>query len=147
MNIKLLNVKAFAFFSCTFLVINATNAQCWRTVTAAENRTTAIQNDGTLWTWGRNFENSLGDGTNFNRYTPYQISTATDWKSVTANYGHSLALKTDGALWGWGFNYDGELGNGTTALQPIPTRLGDAFWKSVSAGFSFCLGIKTDGSL
>ena len=60
-------------------------AQCWQTVGAAGRRTLAINGDGTLWAWGRNNLGSLGDGTNFHRYVPYQISTQTNWDTIAVS--------------------------------------------------------------
>ncbi len=123
-------------------------AQCWRTIAAAENRTLAIQEDGTLWSWGRNNLGSLGDGTNFNRYLPFQISSQTDWSQIAVSQNHfSFAIKTDGTLWGWGNNSQGYLGNGTGAGTNTPVQIGTSQWKYIACGMSTAIGIKTDGTL
>jgi alpha-tubulin suppressor-like RCC1 family protein len=122
--------------------------QCWRTIVAAESRTLAIQEDGTLWSWGRNNLGSLGDGTNFHRYTPFQISTQTDWSQISVSQNHfSFAIKTNGTLWGWGNNTQGYLGNGTVSGTNIPVQIGTGLWKNIACGMSMAIGIKTDGTL
>ena len=130
------------------LTYNFSNGQCWNNIAAGNFQTLAIQNDGTLWSWGFNNSGSLGDGTNFNRYIPYQISSQVDWSqiSVSAN-AFSFAIKTDGTLWGWGYNLQGHLGNGTTTNSNIPIQIGTDYWKNITCAQNTTLGIKTDGTL
>jgi alpha-tubulin suppressor-like RCC1 family protein len=43
----------------------------------------AIKTDGTLWTWGRNNNNQLGDGTTTDRSSPgTTVGGITNWKQV-----------------------------------------------------------------
>ena len=47
----------------------------WGESLAAGNGATfGIKSDGTLWAWGSNYTQQLGDGTTFNKYTPTLIS-------------------------------------------------------------------------
>jgi alpha-tubulin suppressor-like RCC1 family protein len=52
----------------------------------------AIKTDGTLWSWGRNDDGRLGDGTTTHRSSPVQIGTLTNWSQVYGGGFHSLAL-------------------------------------------------------
>ncbi len=120
----------------------------WKVISAGENHTLAIKEDGTLWAWGYNFYGQVGDGTTTNRLIPTKIGTATDWKEVSAGSTHSMAIKNDGTLWGWGLNQYGTLGIGTTANKSIPTKIGiDTNWKLISAGSQHTIALKTNNSL
>ena len=146
--IKTKNTLKKTYFIFLILTNSFGFGQCWSKIAATENRTLAIQNDGTLWSWGRNNLGSIGDGTNFNRYTPFQISAQTDWMEIYASQNHfSFAIKTSGILWGWGRNNQGQLGNGTLASTNIPVQIGNSTWKQITCGMSCALGIKTDGTL
>jgi len=116
----------------------------WSYVSAGIWHTMALKTDGTLWAWGSNARNQLGDGTTVNRITPTQIGTAMNWASVSAGHSGTKAIRTDGTLWGWGIV---DLGNGTLTRQNIPAKIGtDVDWAYVSA-FAHTIAIRTDGTL
>jgi len=65
----------------------------WKQVSAGYTHTAAIKTDGTLWTWGRNNNNQLGDSTTTNRSSPVQTSAyGTNWKQVTCGNYHTAAV-------------------------------------------------------
>lgn len=109
----------------------------------------AIKTDGTLWAWGSNGSNQLGNGaTGKNEVTPIQIGTDNDWAYVTLGKAHALAVKKDGTLWGWGSNYGGQLGDGTAKTAPTPIQIGtDSDWAYVKALDDRSYAVKKDGSL
>ncbi len=84
--------------------------------------TIILKSDGTVWTWGGNFDGKLGIGqTNtINSAVPVEVHDAGNvsyFNSVKAIMGcemHNVALKNDGTVWCWGWNAYGQLGNGTT---------------------------------
>jgi len=127
----------------------------WKQVSCGRRHTGAIKTDGTLWTWGRNYNGQLGtNNTTFpdERSTPVTtFAGGTNWKQVICNSGQTgltLAIKTDGTLWGWGNGGAGQLGNnGSSSLTPVTTFAGGTNWKQVSAGYSHTAAIKTDGTL
>ncbi|MCZ8197915.1 MAG: T9SS type A sorting domain-containing protein [Flavobacterium sp.] len=119
----------------------ATFSQCWKQVSAGNNFTLAIKNDGTLWAWGR-IQGDYG-----NQQLPIQIGTDTDWKFAEAASEYTLVIKNNGTLWGWGKNPSGQLGNGTQTDVMTLTQIGsDTDWESISAYYT-TLALKTDGTL
>ena len=135
-----------------FLTINSTLVaqSCWREVSAGQNFTIAIKNDGTLWGWGQNSNLlGLGLGNLANQNLPTQIGTDNDWLTVSAGTIHTLAVKTNGTLWSWGNGQYGQLGNGLfNSATPNVTQVGTATdWLKVSAGNRFSLAIKNTGTL
>jgi alpha-tubulin suppressor-like RCC1 family protein len=121
----------------------------WLTIDAGYLHSLAIKNNGTLWAWGSDSYNQLGNGIQEGDFTiPIQIGTGTNWKIVSAGEQHSVALKTDGTLWAWGNNDDYQLGDGTTNPKISPYQLGTATnWFNISAGYKHTLAIKADKSL
>jgi alpha-tubulin suppressor-like RCC1 family protein len=110
----------------------------WKQVSCGRFHTSAIKIDGTLWTWGANFNGQIGDNTTTQRNTPVTtFAGGTNWKQVTSGYGHILAIKTDGTLWSWGRNANGQLGDNTTTQRntPVTTFAGGTNWKQVAGGY------------
>lgn len=83
-------------------------------VSTTHSHVLALDNDGGLWTWGRNTSGELGDGTYANRYTPHQIME--NVAMISAGNGHSMAVTKDGSLWMWGCNAYGQLGIGDSSI-------------------------------
>ncbi|MCT4592499.1 MAG: hypothetical protein N4A36_03935 [Candidatus Gracilibacteria bacterium] len=71
-------------------------------IAAGSSHTLALKKDGTVWAWGSNFYNELGDGTTTNRYTPIQVSSLTNVSKIACGEYYSFAAKTDGSLYLWG---------------------------------------------
>ena len=121
----------------------------WTTFACGWFHTAAIKADGTLWTWGNNYNGQLGDNTRIHRSSPVQTVTGgTNWKQVSCGSGHTAAIKTDGTLWAWGVNY-GNLGDNTSTRKssPVQTVAATTNWKQVACGNGGTYAIKTDGTL
>ena len=134
-------------------VTTFTGGTNWKQVSGGRNHTAAIKTDGSLWTWGRNYNTStLGINLNsdVNRLTPITtFAGGNDWKSVSCGGLHTAAIKTDGSLWTWGRNAEGQLGTNDINIKstPVTTFVGGTNWKSVNCGRYHTAAIKTDGSL
>jgi alpha-tubulin suppressor-like RCC1 family protein/phosphodiesterase/alkaline phosphatase D-like protein len=118
----------------------------------------ALCTDGTMVTWGWNFNGQLGDGTWVNNPKPVAVSRSgvlagKTVVAIAAGNNHSLALCADGDLVAWGDNGYGQLGNGSTTNSPVPVlvnRAGVLAGKTIvalSAGIDFSLALCTDGTL
>jgi alpha-tubulin suppressor-like RCC1 family protein len=112
--------------------------------------TCVAKNNGTLWCWGFNGGGQLGDGTNVDKYYPWQItSVGSSVVEVAAGFDHTCARMKDGTLWCWGLNDAGEVGDGTATNRNVPvqvTALGNTV-AGVSAGDEHTCARKTDGTL
>jgi alpha-tubulin suppressor-like RCC1 family protein len=113
-------------------------------------------NDGTVWTWGNDFQGQLGDGgTNTNKNTPVQVSGLTDVVAVAGGGSHSLAVKSGGTVWTWGSNNRGQLGydpdpatTDTLENSPTPSQVsGLTDVVAVAGGNSHSLAVKSDGTV
>jgi alpha-tubulin suppressor-like RCC1 family protein len=126
------------------------HATDWAAVTVGGDHTCAVKTDHTLWCWGLNNDDQLGDGSTTERPVPVQVSGhATDWAAVTAGGIHTCAVKTDHTLWCWGDNTYGQVGDGSTTTRTVPVQVsGHATdWAAVTAGLFHTCAVKTDGTL
>lgn len=118
-------------------------------VAVGSNFTYAINEDGTLWSWGNNENGALGNGTNTNYSVPIQVKNLTDVKKVSAGNNHAAALKSDGTLWTWGSNWCGQLGNenqyGNESIPKQVTNLSNI--TDIASGENFTAALKSDGTV
>ena len=117
-------------------------------VAAGDDYSLALKKDGTVWAWGLNDAEQLGDGTTTNRGTPAPVAGLAGVRALAAGQSHALAIAADGTVWAWGLNEVGQLGIGSAATTAPPTQipgLGDV--AVVAAGEDHSLAVKDDGSL
>jgi alpha-tubulin suppressor-like RCC1 family protein len=105
--------------------------------------------DGTVWTWGGNYEGQIGDGTTTASPAPDQISGISGVVvAVAAGYYHSVALTSDGTVWAWGRNISGQLGDGTTTQRSAPVQVaGISGVTAVAGGENSTYALKSDGTV
>ncbi|WP_310554961.1 T9SS type A sorting domain-containing protein [Flavobacterium sp.] len=129
------------------------NETSWNTVDCGYYFNVALKGSfsKSLWSWGVNDFNQLGNGNLININTPQQIGTSLNWLSISAGAYHSVALEivTGGnRLMGWGFNNYGQLGDGSFATRSVPTQCGiELNWQTVVTGYFHSLAKKTNGTL
>ena len=121
----------------------------WLHVAAGNGFSSAIKQDGTLFSFGINSNGRTGLNLSGTTTAPVQVGTDGDWSSVEAGNTHTLALKENGTLYTFGRNTSGQTGLNTSAGDAlVPTQIGtDSDWSSISAGNGFSLAIKQDGTL
>ena len=120
----------------------------WASVSVHVYQSAAIRTDGTLWGWGLDPADAIGDDPRAPRTLPEQVGTDTDWAVVDAGYVHAAALKRDGTLWSWGQNGLGTLGDGTTTSSAVPVQESrHAVWTAVAAGDGLTTAVAADGTL
>jgi uncharacterized repeat protein (TIGR02543 family) len=120
-------------------------------VMGGEQHNLALKSDGTVWAWGLNQEEQLGDGNTTNSSTPVQVSGLTSIVKLGSRGYHSVAVKSDGTVWTWGWDEYGALGNGVDDsnndyLVPIEVA-GVTNPIMVTAGFNFSVALMQDHTL
>ncbi len=84
------------------------------------------QTQGSIYSWGRNYEGQLGDGTTMSTSAASGSHTAVpavgnhQFISVVGGKRHSLGLKADGSIWSYGDNSYGQLGDGSLIGKSSP---------------------------
>lgn len=95
-------------------------------IAAGASHVLALKGDGTVWSWGANWNGQLGDGSTADRSTPAQVPGLANVVAIGAGQHQSFAVTRDGAVWAWGWNYYGQLGDGTYSLRTTPTLVVNA---------------------
>ena len=132
-------------------IINLTGVQ---SIAAGNGFTAALKSDGTVWTWGGNFDGALGDGTTVDNNTPRPVAGLTGITAISAGAQITMALKSDGTVWAWGDNGFGAVGDGTTTNRLTPTQVmgpsGAGYLTgivAISAGAFHSVALKSDGTV
>ncbi|UVI32926.1 RCC1 domain-containing protein [Paenibacillus spongiae] len=117
-------------------------------VSAGDNHSVYLKNDGTVWTWGENNFGQLGNGTTADSSPPVQVTGLCDAIAVSAGLANAAALKSDGTVWMWGNNAFGQLGNGTTGSSPVPVQVSNLTdVAAIAAGAYYTVALKKDGTV
>jgi len=109
----------------------------------------AIQDDGSLWSWGYNSNGGLGHNNTTKYSSPVQVGTDTTWSKLgVCTGGQGGCIKTDGTLWTWGWNEKGLLGQNALVDRSSPTQVGtETTWDNITVSNTNMMGVKTDGTL
>jgi len=122
-------------------------ASNWDEIAIGNDHNLAIDDDGELYSWGREESGELGFGTISSQSTPSFVNSS-NWTSVAADQHHNIAINSDGELYAWGRNDQGQLGLGNNTNQSEPTRVGtDSNWVKVAVGDEHSLAINDSGQL
>ena len=115
-------------------------------ISAGDNFTLFLKDDGSMWAFGENDFGELGGGTTESTPSPKKV-VAGGVVAIAAGTHHSLFVKNDGSLWGVGNNICGQLGDGTDKDVSQFKQIVAANVTAIAAGHNHSLFIKSDGSL
>ena len=62
----------------------STEATNWSAISAGDYYTVGLKSNGSLWAWGDNEFNQLGDGNTEDEMVPAQIGSETNWSAIAA---------------------------------------------------------------
>ncbi len=128
-------------------------------LSAGNSYSVALCLDGTVASWGSNFNGQLGSGGGTSFPVPTPVSTAgTPLSGKTliaqsAGGAHSLGLCSDGTLAAWGSNSNGQMGNNSTTDSSVPVAVSNSgvlagkTVVAVAAGASHSLALCSDGTV
>jgi alpha-tubulin suppressor-like RCC1 family protein len=126
-------------------------------VAAGKYHSVVLCIDGTVWTWGANYDGQLGNNTPINQYQsrPTQVVNSSgtgflsDIVAISAGAYHTLALTNSGIVMVWGNNESGQLGLGSDAINhqtPVPINELTGI-THISAGEYHSLARKSNGTV
>jgi len=97
-------------------------------VCAGNSFAIALDNTGSVWTWGAPASNQMGDNTLTTKVLPAQnVYFPAGITKINTSLGasHSLAIASDHTVWAWGLNTSGQLGDGTAQIRATPVQVAD----------------------
>src|SRR5262249_37404323 len=123
-------------------------------VSAGEEFSLALLENGTVMAWGKDFRGQLGNGAtglSGSSDVPVPVVGLSEVVAVSAGAGFSLALLKNGTVVAWGSNEAGQLGDGaegpgTESDVPVAvTGLSEVV--AIAAGTSFGLAVRRNGTV
>lgn len=97
-------------------------------ISGGDTHVLALDSDGTLWSWGGNWERQLGDGLSNDDAYPKPVlavgatAPTTSYLQGVVNFSAgafmSVAVLSDGRMVGWGTNRDNSNGTGASTMVP-----------------------------
>ena len=128
-------------------------------INAGYYHTLALGPDGSIYTWGRNYQGQLGVGSTTDASTPVRVKGVGGAGNLSgivlaaAGGAHSVAMAADGSVYAWGYNNRGQLGDPAAATyQMTPVRVlgegGAGYLGNVIAiamGESYTMALTADG--
>ncbi len=115
-------------------------------VVAGEAHACALTTAGTVWCWGWNGHNQLGDGTNWSSSVPIPVLGLSNVRKIAAGDEHTCAILGDGHVKCWGNGMNGELGDATPHESSTPVYvIGLSNVVDIAAGDSFSCAITDTG--
>mgnify|MGYP002620789695 CR=1 FL=1 len=117
----------------------------WAAVSAGEDHTCAIQDEGSLWCWGNNATGQLGAGNTQHFASPIKINHSSAWLTLSAGDHYTCAIDSDYIGYCWGLNDSGQLGNGDLLDTGEARRYDNSdTWFRLDSGLLHTCGLKTN---
>ena len=107
-----------------------------------------VDEDGAVWTWGRNDLYQLGyKTTGAYSVNPRRVELPLPAVYVTSYNSQSFAILEDGSLWSWGNNGSGQLGQGLSEGRALPGLAVEGDVVLVASGSLFAVCVLRDGTV
>ncbi|MBQ2938059.1 MAG: cadherin-like beta sandwich domain-containing protein [Clostridia bacterium] len=116
-------------------------------IASGENHNVALDDQGNVWTWGRNNNYQIGHSGG-NQYTPYKITGLPKVIRIAAGNNNTMVITENNELYAWGLNAYGDLGLGTYTNKVLPTKvtgIGDII--DISGGKSHFIALNRAGEV
>lgn len=156
--VNFLKPVLLVFFLVSVSSPASASSQKFVAVSCGGDTTIALDENGSVWLWGRVYDQAgspaynqfpdqyvqcIGDTYYRVQPSPMQLPLS----DVIATSGGNLALKKDGTVWAWGRNGRGQLGDGTNVSTSTPVKVkGLDHVIAISSENLNCLALKSDGT-
>jgi hypothetical protein len=109
----------------------------------------ARRGDGTVWGWGDNGLQGLGNGQAFGVSTvPVRVGSLANVEQVVSGGYSAYALDTNDKVWAWGYNGDGSLGDGSATQRNSPVAVNlPSDVQQIAAGFTTGYALRANGTV
>jgi alpha-tubulin suppressor-like RCC1 family protein len=109
----------------------------------------ALKSDGTVWAWGDNSWQGLGNGKSYgNDPVPAKVGSLSGVTQIAAGAYSGYALRGNGEVWAWGYNGDGSLGAGNVSPQSSPVKVNTPSGiTQIAAGYTTAYALRNDGTV
>jgi alpha-tubulin suppressor-like RCC1 family protein len=105
-----------------------------------------IAGDGAAYCWGENSLGTVGDGTNFDRWTPRAVAGGLTFTALSGGHDHTCALTDTGVAYCWGGNALAQLGDGRSPPKVTPAPVaGGLTFGAITAGNQYSCSLTTTG--
>ena len=123
-----------------------------KSVSAGDDFTCAVLDNGSISCWGNNMQGQLGDGNTTNQTSPVfvQMSAGNNAVAISSGTSHSCSIISDGRVICWGRNNVGQLGDNSLIDRRTPVFVQLPASRSavmISAGATQTCAVLDDGSL
>ncbi|MEN6461550.1 MAG: fibronectin type III domain-containing protein [Syntrophomonas sp.] len=81
----------------------------------------ALDQNGNVYTWGKNLYGQLGTGKTDIHLTPVKVSGLTEITAIGGGTESTIAFRNMQKVYGWGNNDNGQLGNESKVASKVPT--------------------------
>jgi alpha-tubulin suppressor-like RCC1 family protein len=118
-------------------------------IAGGTNTAYALQRSGTVWAWGDDAQDELGDSGGPGRERPLRVHVPGPAVSIAAGMFSAYALRRDGTVWAWGGNSVGQLGTSAVDVASgVPQRVGRLSGVvAIAAGASDGYALRSDGTV
>ncbi len=94
----------------------------------------ALDQDGNVYTWGKNLYGQLGNGKADVQLTPIKVAGLTDITAIGGGTESSIAFRNMQKVYVWGRNDNGQLGNNSKVDSKVPTlAIMDGYTEDIDA--------------
>lgn len=108
-----------------------------------------LRGDGTVWSWGTNDSQGLGNGTAFGLSSvPVRVGSLANIEQIASGGYSAYALDASNKVWSWGYNGDGELGDGSVTQRNSPVAvLLPSDVTQIAAGYLTGYALRSNGTV
>ena len=117
-------------------------------ISAGEEHTCALHQNGNISCWGNNYYGQLGNGTEDDSLVPVAVEGISDAVAIGTGLEHTCALHQNGNISCWGENSDGQLGNNAEEPSSVPVAvIGISDATAMATGLEHSCALHQNGSI